>query len=177
MKIFLIGFMGCGKTTMGRKLAQYLGYDFIDLDKLIEAKAGMSIPEYFQKYGEDAFRIFERDTLQKHNYSDKTVISTGGGAPCYFDNINWMNENGTAVYMALSPRLLANRLENAKTERPLIKGLKGENLVNFISQKLSEREVFYKKAKHVVSATDLTAEKFAEYINLPQLWRGPGEAN
>lgn len=165
MKIFLIGFMGCGKTTMGRKLASYLEYDFIDLDKLIESKTGMSIPEYFALYGEEGFRTFERNTLQKEPFAEKTIISTGGGAPSSFDNMDWMNANGITVYMSLSPQVLAHRLENAKTERPLIKGLKGEDLINFVTLKLSERDKDYGKAQHIISAADLTAEKFASYIN------------
>ena len=158
--------MGCGKTTMGRKLANYLRYEFFDLDKLIEANVGMTIPEYFQAHGEEAFRNLEKETLQQTGFSEKTIISTGGGAPCFYDNMAWMNQNGKSIYMCLSPQVLANRLENAKTERPLIKGKKGQVLVDFITQKLAEREGFYKQAQYSVSSNDLTVDRFAEQIGM-----------
>ena len=158
--------MGCGKTTMGRKLANFLGYEFFDLDKLIEANVGMTIPEYFQAHGEEAFRILENETLQQTNFPEKTIISTGGGAPCFYDNMAWMNQHGKSIYMCLSSQVLANRLENAKTERPLIKGKKGQVLVDFITQKLAEREGFYKQAQFSVSSNDLTVDRFAEQIGM-----------
>ena len=158
--------MGSGKTTIGKKLANYLKYEFIDLDKLIEAKAGMSIVEYFELHGESSFRDLERDTLQKAVFPENVVIATGGGAPCYADNMTWMNQNGLVAYLSLSPKALASRLEHSKTDRPLIRHLKGDELVDFISTKLQEREVFYNQAKYVVSASDLTAERLSFYLNL-----------
>jgi len=166
MKVFLIGFMGSGKTTIGKKLANYLKYEFIDLDKLIESKAGMSIVSYFELYGEGAFRELERDTLQKTEFPENVVIATGGGAPCFGDNIEWMNKNGLVAYLSLSPKALASRLEHSKTDRPLIRHLKGDELIDFISTKLQEREEFYNQAKYVVSASDLTAERLSFYLNL-----------
>jgi shikimate kinase len=166
MKVFLIGFMGSGKTTIGKKLANYLKYEFIDLDKFIEARAGMTIVEYFAAHGEAAFREMERDVLQKTDYPDKVIVATGGGTPCYLDNMGWMNEHGKVAYLSLSPRALASRLENSTADRPLIRNLKGEELVNFITEKLKEREVFYNQSKCVISASDLTAERLAYYLNL-----------
>jgi len=166
MKVFLIGFMGSGKTTIGKKLANYLKYEFIDLDKLIETKAGMSIVNYFEMHGEGAFRELERDILQKTEFPENVIIATGGGAPCYGDNMEWMNNNGLVAYLSLSPKALASRLEHSKTDRPLIRHLKGDELIDFISSKLQEREVFYNQAKYVVSASDLTAERLSFYLNL-----------
>lgn len=166
MKVFLIGFMGSGKTTLGKKLANYLKYDFIDLDKLIESRAGMSIVEYFGKHGEAAFREMERDVLQSTHYPENVIIATGGGAPCYSDNMEWMNNNGQVAYLSLPPKALAARLELSKADRPLIRQLKGPELVDFIKEKLKEREVFYKQSRFVVSANDLTAERLAFYLNL-----------
>jgi shikimate kinase len=166
MKVFLIGFMGSGKTTIGKKLASYLKYEFVDLDKLIEFKAGMSIVNYFEMHGESAFRQLERDTLQKTEFPENVIIATGGGAPCFGDNMEWMNKNGLVAYLSLSPKALASRLEHSKTDRPLIRHLKGDELINFISSKLQEREVFYNHAKYVVSASDLTAERLSFYLNL-----------
>ncbi len=166
MKVFLIGFMGSGKTTIGKKLANYLKYDFIDLDKFIEARAGMSIVEYFALHGEESFREMERDILQNTSYSENVVIATGGGAPCYRDNMEWMNNNGRVAYLSLPPKALASRLEHSKTDRPLIRNLKGDELIEFIGSKLKEREVFYNQARFVVSGNDLTAERLAFYLNL-----------
>jgi shikimate kinase len=166
MKVFLVGFMGSGKTTIGKKLANYLKYDFIDLDKLIESKVGMSIVAYFELHGENAFRDIEKDILQKTEFPENVIIATGGGAPCFGDNMSWMNENGLVAYLSLSPKALANRLENSKTDRPLIRNLKGDELEGFISTKLAEREPFYNQSKFVVSASDLTAERLAFYLNL-----------
>ena len=166
MKVFLIGFMGSGKTTIGKKLANYLKYEFIDLDKLIESKAGMSIVNYFEIHGEPLFRELERDTLQKTEFPENVIIATGGGAPCFGDNMEWMNNNGLVAYLSLSPKALASRLEHSKTDRPLIRHLKGDELIDFISSKLQDREVFYNQAKYVVSASDLTAERLSFYLNL-----------
>lgn len=166
MKVFLVGFMGSGKTTIGKKLANYLTCDFIDLDKLIETKVGMSIVEYFELHGESAFRDLEREVLQKTVFPENVIIATGGGAPCFGDNMSWMNENGLVAYLSLSPKALASRLENSKTDRPLIRNLKGDELEGFISAKLAEREPFYNQSKFVVSASDLTAERLAFYLNL-----------
>lgn len=169
MKVFLIGFMGSGKTTLGKKLANYLKYDFIDLDKLIESKAGMSIVEYFGEHGEAAFRQLEREVLQTTDYPENVIVATGGGTPCYGDNMKWMNSNGEVAYLSLPPKVLAARLELSKVDRPLIRHLKGEELVDFIYLKLKEREVFYSQSRYVISASDLTAERLAFYLNLPKV--------
>lgn len=166
MKIFLVGFMGSGKTTIGKKLANYLKYEFIDLDKLVEYKVGMSIVEYFEIHGETAFREVEKEVLQNAFFAENSIIATGGGAPCYADNMSWMSQNGQVVYLSLPPKALANRLENSKSDRPLIRNLKGDELVDFITKKLADREPFYNQAKFVVSASDLTAERLAFYLNL-----------
>lgn len=168
MKVFLIGFMGSGKTTIGKKLANYLKYNFIDLDKLIESRTGMRIVDYFEQHGEEDFREFERGILQETDFPENVIIATGGGTPCSGDNMVWMNENGLVAYLSLTPKALAGRLEHSKTDRPLIRHLKGDELIDFISTKLKEREEFYNQAKYVVSASDLTAERLAFYLNLTQ---------
>jgi shikimate kinase len=166
MKLFLIGFMGSGKTTFGRKLAKALNYEFIDLDELIESKAGTNITQYFEKFGESAFRELEKITLQNTHFPDNSVISAGGGTPCFSGNMEWMNDNGTTVYLSLSPEILADRLRHGQAERPLIKGLDKEELVNFITEKLASREEFYKKASFIVDGLDLTVEKFLKYLRI-----------
>ncbi|HEY0897299.1 MAG TPA: shikimate kinase [Sphingobacteriaceae bacterium] len=163
MIIFLVGFMGSGKTTLGKRLSRLLGYAFVDLDKVIESRAGATIPQYFQQHGEGAFRQLERECLQRGLPSGNAVVATGGGAPCYFDNMDWMNRHGVTVYLMLSPKALASRLKGS-AERPLISGKSGPELVAFIEEKLAERESYYKKAACWVDGLNLTAEKLAEYI-------------
>jgi len=173
MKIFLIGFMGSGKTTFGRKLAKSLnsrrtgtGYEFTDLDELIESKAGMSITSYFEKFGEPAFRELEKATLQNTIFPDNAIIATGGGTPCFTGNMQWMNDHGTTVYLSLSPQALAERLQHGQTERPLIKDLNKKELIDYITDKLASREEFYQKAKFILSGLDITVEKFLKYLQI-----------
>lgn len=164
MKIFLIGFMGCGKSTMGKKLAQKLGYTFIDLDQQIEKNLGTTIGEYFAAHGETAFRKIESETLKSFAYPANTVIATGGGAPCFFDNMDWMNENGLSMYIEMSPAALAKRLENGKEKRPLLRDLTEEQMVEFIENKLAERDVFYQRALLTISGINLTADAMRALI-------------
>jgi shikimate kinase len=164
MKIFFVGFMGCGKTTWSRKLAAKLEYEFVDLDHVLEEKAGMTIAEYFTTHGQDAFRLLESTILKETRYAENAVISTGGGLPCFFDNMDWMNANGKTVYIKLSPKTLAERLDKGKTTRPLIAGLHGDELVAFIAEKLAEREGFYEQATHIVNGIDMSVEMLAEVV-------------
>lgn len=160
--IFLIGFMGSGKTTLGRKLASRLGCMFMDLDHILEANEGMTIADYFAKNGEEAFRYLESEVLKQTPYPDHAVVSTGGGLPCFFDNMDWMNAHGKTVYIKLSPKTLADRLEKEKEKRPLLRERNGEALVQFIEEKLTEREPFYTKANIIANGLSLTAEKLEE---------------
>jgi shikimate kinase len=164
MKIFLIGFMGSGKTTLGRKLASRMGYEFIDLDHKLEQQVELSIAEYFSFFGEDAFRKLESDVLKKTLYPENVVISTGGGLPCYFDNMDWMKANGKVVYINLSPKTLADRLENGKEERPLLQDKHGDDLILFIEQKLAEREKYYSQANIIADGLSLTAERLEQIL-------------
>jgi shikimate kinase len=159
MRIFLIGFMGCGKTTLGKKLASRLGYPFIDLDHQLERDAGLSITEYFAAHGEEAFRKFENQVLKHTPYAEDCVIATGGGAPCYYDNMEVMNSMGQTVYIEMPAWALAKRLEHGKHKRPLLKDMNEEELIAFISAKLLEREPYYKQAKYIVTGIDLNAER------------------
>ena len=160
MKIFLVGFMGCGKTTFGKKLASKLNFNFVDLDKVVEEAIGMSISAYFQKYGEGRFRDEESRILKTTAFPENSVIATGGGAPCFFDNMDWMNLNGTTVYISLTPKALASRLESATDERPVLRGLKGEELEKFIAAKLEERNPFYNKASIIAEGLNISPESF-----------------
>jgi shikimate kinase len=164
MKIFLIGFMGSGKTTLGRKLAARMNCEFIDLDHKLEQQVELSIAEYFTLFGEDAFRKLEAQILRKTAYPENVIVSTGGGLPCYFDNMDWMKANGRVVYLNLSPKTLADRLEAGKEERPLLQDKHGDALVAFIEQKLAEREPFYAQANIIADGLSLTAERLEEIL-------------
>lgn len=151
--IFLIGFMGCGKSTLGKKLAAKTGFTFIDLDDAIVQSINMSITEYFEAYGESAFRAIEREQLHKLRELKNTIIATGGGAPCHLDNMDWMNQHGKTVYLKLSPKALLSRLSQKEIEsRPLLKGKTKEELLDFIQSKLEERNPFYNRASLIFDA-------------------------
>jgi shikimate kinase len=159
MRIFLIGFMGCGKTTLGKKLAQKMSYSFIDLDQELEKAAGMSVSDYFSANGEDAFRLLEKETLNTIDYPTNCVISTGGGTPCFFDNMEFMNSSGITIYIELPPVALAKRLEYGKHKRPLLADMDEKQLVSFIKSKLEERNSFYKRSFLTVSGVSITPEQ------------------
>jgi len=156
--------MGCGKTTWSKKLATTLGYEFIDLDTVLEEQVGKSIPEYFTEHGEAEFRKLESEVLKQYPYPEKAVVSTGGGLPCFFDHMDWMNSHGKTLYIKLSPKTLADRLENARVIRPVLQGKKGDELVAFIEGKLAEREGFYNQATHVLDGLKLNVDDLAELI-------------
>ena len=164
MRIFLIGYMGCGKSRMGKKLSAHLDRPFIDLDELIQAKQNATIPEIFAARGESGFREIERDTLQKSAIADDAIVSTGGGAPCFFDNMEWMNKNGLTIFIDPPEKVLADRLIKAKTERPLIKGKSHEELLAFIHEKLQERRPFYEQAAIQLKGVDLTIEELLSVL-------------
>jgi len=158
--------MGCGKTTAGKRLANKLGWPFIDLDDRIEEQSGKTIAELFEKDGETIFRELEKKALHSTFDLKHAVISTGGGAPCFFDNMEQMNCNGNTVYIELPPKVLADRLRGAKNQRPLIKGKTDEELLNFITDALEKRSPYYKKAKTTVDGVSLTAESILMAVNL-----------
>lgn len=156
--------MGCGKSTLGKKLATKLGYEFIDLDHQLEKEVGMSIGSYFASHGEDGFRLQERKTLTEFDYPANIVVATGGGAPCYFDNMDWMNSNGLTIYIQMSPVALAKRLESGKEKRPLLKDLNEEQLIAFIEDRLAQREAFYSQASIVANGISLSADALRALI-------------
>ena len=139
-KIYIIGFMGSGKSTAGKKLASLMGWTFVDLDKNIEEFAGKSIPEIFEQDGESSFRQIEAKILRSLDSLKHTVISTGGGTPCYDDNMEFMLGTGLTLYLKLTPGQLKSRLSKSKGERPLIKDLGSGELLSFIEKKLFDRE-------------------------------------
>jgi len=165
MRIFLIGFMGCGKSTMGRALASELNLTFIDLDSFLEEKYFRTIPQIFAEEGEDAFRRKERIVLEEVCGFDDVILATGGGAPCFFDNMELMNESGFCVFLDVDIRALVNRLIHAKTERPLIKGKSPEELYVFIEGLLAKRRPFYEKARYILKGSEITSTQVISLLN------------
>ena len=152
--------MGCGKSTWGRKLARISKLPFIDLDEKIVEETGMSIGSYFAEYGEAAFRQVESDVLKSVSSSEAAVISTGGGAPCYYDNMEWMNQTGITVYLELPAGVLLSRLVGKEgTKRPLLAGKINDEILSFIEDKLAERKPFYEQAEVVVDAMRSSPQK------------------
>ena len=145
--VYLVGFMGCGKTTAGKKLAASLNWSFIDLDKKIEEETGLTINELFSTHGEDYFREVEARTLRSLQFNSNHVIATGGGTPCFKNNMEYMNSVGCTVYLKLTPSQLAARLKPALDERPLIQNIGKEELLHFIETRLEERSVWYEKSQ------------------------------
>ena len=164
--VFLIGFMGSGKSTVGKELAKALNCDFIDLDIYIQEKAGKTIPEIFEQMGETEFRLMEKDALRKVAALKNTVIATGGGVPCFYDNISLMNKYGITIYLKLSPVELFKRLTNERDFRPLIANKNDDELLQFIEIKLAERETFYNQASIVIDAESAEVEDYVSAINL-----------
>ena len=166
-KIFLLGFMGSGKSTHGKRLARLLNRPFIDLDHYIERKENKSIGEIFTKEGENHFRDLEKLYLNQviSRYA-QSVISLGGGTPCFNDNMNTILKNGLPIYIQMSPEALFNRISNSTNERPLLKGKTKEQSLDFINETLTEREKYYIKALIKVNGIDLTANKLAEELSL-----------
>ncbi len=150
MIIFLIGFMGSGKSTLGKRLAKKISWDFMDMDKELEAQEGMPVERIFEEKGEEYFRQKESELLHKLNSERNAVIATGGGAPCYDDNMEVMNSKGVTVYLRMHECSLTSRLEKARIVRPLIQGLETEELRTYIRKKLDEREPYYNQAHCII---------------------------
>jgi shikimate kinase len=164
MRIYLIGYMGSGKSHLGWKLATHLGVQFVDMDNYIEERNCKTIPQIFAEEGEAEFRKKERKALVELSEFNNIVIATGGGAPCFFDNIDLMNESGKTIYLNIDPTILAERLMTSKTERPLIAGKSREQLVAFIDETLKKRDEFYSRAKFQITDPDLSLDDIQKII-------------
>lgn len=163
-KIFLTGYMGSGKTSAGKTLATQLGYEFIDLDKFVEQEYKMTIPEIFSSKGEKEFRAMEHNALKKVIEKENTVVACGGGTPCYYNNMEMMNNNGTTVYLKMSADSLVNRLMNAKDKRPLILNKDEKQLREFVNRQLEKREDTYHQAQYIVKGKDLNVKELAAFV-------------
>ena len=166
-RIFLIGYMGSGKTTIGKLLATRLNYSFVDMDAHIEKKYFKTVSQIFAELGEAEFRLIEQKCLHELAEFDNVIISTGGGAPCFFDNMQFMNATGLTFYLKFSSTQLANRLETSRAyKRPLLAERKGEDLLQFIAEGLVVREPFYMQAAYSVTGeTETIVNEINELLN------------
>ena len=153
IRVILIGYMGAGKTTVGKALAQELGVPFYDLDWYITNRMRKTIAQIFEERGEEGFRQIERNMLHEVAEFEDVVISCGGGTPCFFDNMEYLNQQGETVYLKADPEVLYGHLQMGKTVRPLLVGKSKEELLAFIREQLEKREPFYTKAKHTLDVS------------------------
>lgn len=162
--------MGAGKTTVGKKMAGLLNFSFIDLDQLIESETHETTDALFEK-GESKFREIEAHVLRTTLSNTPTVIATGGGTPCFKDNMKWMNENGLTVYLKLAAGSLYHRLASAKKNRPLLKGKGDVALMEYIMETLAWREPYYRQSRYTFKGENLVAAEVVEALKKaePQL--------
>lgn len=166
IRIILIGYMGAGKTTVGKELAKALGLSFYDLDWYIESRMRKTVKQIFDEGGEEAFRNVERNMLHEVAEFENVVISCGGGTPCFFDNMDYMNRQGDTIYLQANPEVLVQHLKMGKGVRPLLQNKTGEELVQYIKTHLEEREPYYLKAKHILNVNVMDSyERIGEHID------------
>ena len=165
MKIFLIGFMGSGKTHWGEIWAEKNRLDFFDLDSFIEAQQQKTIDAIFNEDGETYFRETESATLKTFAEKDNCIIACGGGTPCFHDNMQWMDGHGITVYLKATPGQIMERVKDEKHMRPLLKRLNDDEAFLFITQKIKEREPFYSQAQIILPVDELNNESFEKIIN------------
>lgn len=164
-KIYLIGYMGCGKTYTGRRISDKYGLQFIDLDAYIEKRQFKTIPQLFQERGEEEFRKLERAMLEEVSAMEDVIISTGGGTACFFDNIELMNQTGETIYLQASVDTLFDYLKTAKKGRPLLAQKNDEELYEFINENFKKREPYYLQARHILDSMDESDLLFDELLN------------
>ncbi|RHP60923.1 shikimate kinase [Bacteroides sp. OF04-15BH] len=168
-RIILIGYMGAGKTTLGKALAREMNVQFCDLDWFIEERYHRTIQQIFDEKGEAGFRDIERKMLYEVADFENIVISCGGGTPCFFDNIEFMNSKAQTVYLKATPEILFQHLKMGKNERPLLKNKTDEELMQYITESLAKREPFYSKADYIFDITLLNSiDRIKDSVRLIQ---------
>jgi shikimate kinase len=165
MKVFLIGFMASGKSTIGEELAKELGYRFIDLDTFIEEKHKRSIKLIFEYFGEEKFREIENDALKEvSQFEGNIIVASGGGTSCFYNSVDYMNEMGLTIYLRVEVAELLARLIASKKDRPLLWGKSQEELNNYILRVLDERKKYYEKAKITVQLDSINVDHLVNTI-------------
>lgn len=163
-RVYLIGYMGAGKTTVGKALEKRTGLSFIDLDHYIEGRFRKTVGQIFAEKGEEAFRDIERRMLHEVAEFEDVIISAGGGTPCFFDNMEFMKATGMTIYLKVSVEELAKRLEVCKHTRPVLKGRSGDELKRFIRESLEKRDAYYHQASVIFEAEHMLTESDVEAI-------------
>ena len=168
LKLFFIGFMGCGKTHWGRVVSQKLHLPFFDLDEKVEEQAGKSITEIFNDEGEEYFRMLEKEIMHMIVESHASfVMATGGGTPCYYNNIDYMKKQGTTVWINCSIDCLYQRLSKEQEQRPLIRDLTGDHLRTYITKKFGDRKIYYQQASMIFNEDDIRIDELVDRIFHP----------
>ncbi len=165
MKVFLIGYMASGKSTATKKLASKLGLNSVDLDAEIVKSSGMSIPDIFKTKGEKAFRKMEQAELRNWLNQDNYVMATGGGTPCFFESMDEMNAAGETIYLQMTPKAVVDRVQSSKEERPILKGMKEDKMLEKVAFQLKKREPFYTRAKWTINGINLDIDELAGMVN------------
>jgi shikimate kinase len=155
--------MGSGKSYWAQQIAAATNLHWMDLDAEIEKENSMTIKEIFETEGEAVFRVKEKKALHKLASYNNIIIATGGGTPCFFDNMTWMNTHGTTIFINESVNILVQRLQNEKAKRPLISQSSNEALQALLENKLAERLPFYSQSKHSIVGSTV---KLADFIDL-----------
>ena len=164
MKVFIIGYMGVGKTTVGKKLAARLGVEFMDLDAIIVERTGLSISEIFERHGEASFRETERHHLIEVLHKPRFVLALGGGTPAYDDNMDLMLASGTVVHLTLHMPVLISRLKQVKHSRPLLANRTDEDMELYVTEHFADRQTQYSRAQLEYDASDLTAARLDRLV-------------
>lgn len=163
-RIYLVGYMGAGKTTAARRLAHRLGWEVVDTDALFEEKYKISVNDFFNKYDETLYRKLESEVLKATESLENVVVSTGGGTACYFDNMEWMNQHGLTVFLRISPQAAVDRVIHSRHKRPLVEGKCEEELTEFVNRHYASRMPFYEQALITVKSEDLDVDSLLEMI-------------
>ena len=163
-RIYIVGYMGAGKTTAARRLAQRMGWEVVDTDALFEEKYKISVNDFFNKYDEPLYRKLESEVLKATESLDHVVVSTGGGTACFFDNMDWMNQHGLTVFLRISPQAAVDRVIHSRHKRPLVEGKSEEELTEFVNQHYASRLPFYEQARITAKSEDFDIESLMEAI-------------
>ncbi len=163
-KIYLVGYMGAGKSTTARRLASRLGWEVVDTDDMFEEKYKIAVNDFFNKYDEPLYRRLESEVLKSTEGLQNVVVATGGGTACYFDNMEWMNIHGFTVFMRISPQAAVDRVIHSRHKRPLAEGKNEEELTEFVQQHYAERLPFYEQARLTVKSEDLDIDSLVTQL-------------
>ncbi len=163
-RIYLIGYMGSGKSTLGLALAKALNREFIDLDNLIQSRSDKSIPQLFYQYGEEIFREVEASALHKTFLMSKIVVGTGGGAPCFYSNMDEMNRHGMTIYLKIAPDLIVDRIIKDQNVRPLLANKSKDELILYIQNHMNLRKQYYERATLIINADQKVPDLVANIL-------------